>query len=132
LDADRMDYLQRDSYFSGVKYGIYDLSRVLMSLIPIEENKKISLSIKESGIDSAIRFIESRTHLFNQIYYHKTNRAANKMLEFACRNLKENPIIDATNYNQLEEFYWRNSDEYFLFKTIQEKTNGIENEVLNE
>lgn len=37
LDADRMDYLYRDSYFSGVKYGLYDLSRLLMSFIPVNE-----------------------------------------------------------------------------------------------
>ena len=54
LDADRMDYLYRDSYFSGVKYGFYDLSRLLMSFIPVNINNSISLTIKESGLDSVI------------------------------------------------------------------------------
>ncbi|MDO8999674.1 MAG: HD domain-containing protein [Bacteroidota bacterium] len=134
LDADRMDYLYRDSYFSGVKYGLYDLSRLLMSFIPVNENNSISLTIKESGIDSVIRFIQSRTHLYNQVYFHKTNRASNCMLDFACRNIdKSTPIIEAQNYKELEEFYWSNSDELFIWNTLSKKiTTEKETEVLNE
>lgn len=134
LDADRMDYLYRDSYFSGVKYGFYDLSRLLMSFIPINEDKTISLCIKESGIDSVIRFIQSRTHLYNQVYFHKTNRSANSMLDFACQNLdNKESIISANNYKELEKFYWENSDEMFIWKTLKEKIKSPkEVEVLDE
>lgn len=133
LDADRMDYLYRDSYFSGVKYGLYDLSRILMSFIPIKEGDSISLCIKESGLDSVIRFIQSRTHLYNQVYFHKTNRSANSMLDFACRGLdKSSSIITAKNYEELEEFYWKNSDELFVWNTLSEKISGKEKEVLEE
>lgn len=122
LDADRMDYLYRDSYFSGVKYGIYDLSRLLMSFIPIKIGNKITLCIKESGIDSVIRFIQSRTHLYNQVYFHKTNRAANLMLDFICKDIVNgNSIIEAKTYPELEEFYWKNSDEIFLWDTLKNK-----------
>lgn len=134
LDADRMDYLYRDSYFSGVKYGLYDLSRLLMSFIPVNEKKIISLAIKESGIDSVIRFIQSRTHLYNQVYFHKTNRASNCMLDFACRKIdKLTAIINAKNYQELENFYWTNSDELFLWNTLSQKITTVkEIEVLNE
>ncbi len=120
LDADRMDYLYRDSYFSGVNYGYYDISRLLMSFIPINSNNSIYLSIKESGIDAVIRFIQSRTHLFNQVYSHKTNRAANCMLDYACRKIKP-PIIKVKNFKQLQDFYWENSDEHFLWNTLKDK-----------
>lgn len=135
LDADRMDYLYRDSYFSGVKYGIYDLSRVLMSFIPVIQENKVTLCIKESGIDSIIRFIQSRTHLFNQVYFHKTNRSANMMLDFACRGItaKKQSIISANNYEELEKFYWKNSDEMFLWNTLSDNiTQETEKEVLEE
>lgn len=134
LDADRMDYLYRDSYFSGVKYGFYDLSRILMSFIPVLENKTVSLCIKESGLDSIIRFIQSRTHLYNQVYFHKTNRAANIMLDFACQKLnKSTSIISAKNYDELEDFYWTNSDELFIWNTLKEKIETEkESEVLDE
>jgi len=134
LDADRMDYLFRDSYFSGVKYGLYDLSRILMSFIPIKEDNKISLAIKESGIDSVIRFIQSRTHLYNQVYFHKTNRAANCMLDFCCRKLdKKDSIINAINYDDFEKFYWENSDELFIWNLLNQKIDTKkEKEVLEE
>lgn len=134
LDADRMDYLYRDSYFSGVKYGLYDLSRLLMSFIPVYENGKVTLAIKESGIDSVIRFIQSRTHLYNQVYFHKTNRAANCMLDFACRKLDDSkPILQAHNYSEFESFYWNNSDELFLWNLLKANiTTDKESNVLDE
>ena len=134
LDADRMDYLYRDSYFSGVKYGLYDLSRILMSFIPVLQDKCVSLCIKESGLDSVIRFIQSRTHLYNQVYFHKTNRAANVMLDFACQKLnKTTSIISARNYTELEDFYWKNSDELFIWNTLKDKIDTEkESEVLDE
>lgn len=134
LDADRMDYLYRDSYFSGVKYGLYDLSRLLMSFIPVYDNGKVTLAIKESGIDSVIRFIQSRTHLYNQVYFHKTNRAANCMLDFACRKLDDSkPILKAQNYSEFESFYWNNSDELFLWNLLKANiTTDKEAKVLEE
>lgn len=134
LDADRMDYMARDSYFSGVNYGLYDKSRLMMSFIPINESGKISLAIKESGIDSIIRFIQSRTHLYNQVYFHKTNRAANTMLDFACQKLAEShPINEAKDYAEFEDFYWKNSDETFLWNTLKTKiVTNPESEVLDE
>jgi len=134
LDADRMDYMARDSYFSGVNYGLYDKSRLLMSFIPVILGEKVSLAIKESGIDSIIRFIQSRTHLYNQIYFHKTNRAANSMLDFACKGIeKGEKVIEAKDYEKLLEFYWRNSDELFQWETLKNKIKiGKHSEVLDE
>ncbi len=80
-----------------------------MSFIPVLEDKAVSLCVKESGLDSIIRFIQSRTHLYNQVYFHKTNRSANVMLDFACQKLsKSTSIISATTYDELEDFYWNN------------------------
>lgn len=136
IDVDRMDYLLRDSYFSGVNYGLYDLSRLFMSLLPIETEKDIKIALKESGLESVIRFIQSRTHLYNQIYYHKTNRSANKLLDFCCRNLisEKDSLIKSTTYKELEDFYWTNSDELFLWNTLQERMpeKGVERDALNE
>lgn len=138
IDVDRMDYLLRDSYFSGVNYGLYDLSRLFMSLLPValKADKKVTIALKESGLDSIVRFIQSRTHLYNQIYYHKTNRSANKLLDFCCRTLISDTtsLIEAKNYQKLEDFYWSNSDELFLWFTLENKipNNTVEYEVLQE
>ena len=63
IDADRMDYLLRDSFFSGVKCGVYNYDRLLMSIIPVIDNNKIYLAYKESGIDSIVEFINARGNL---------------------------------------------------------------------
>lgn len=119
IDADRMDYLYRDSFFSGVKYGFYDLSRILMSVIPIEYNGRYTLGLKSSGLDSIIRFIQSRNHLYNQVYFHKTNTSTNTMLDFIFRHLNHKSVIEAKTYDEFEEFYWKNSDEYFFNVTLK-------------
>lgn len=139
FDADRMDYLYRDSFYSGVKYGFFDQSRILTSLLPIEHNGKITLGIKKSGLDSVIRFIQSRNHLYNQVYFHKTNSATNSMLDFVFRNLTKISVLDdVKNFGEYEEFYCKNGDEYFFNFTLKNTldNNGchicVENNVLNE
>lgn len=144
IDADRMDYLYRDSFYSGVKYGVYDISRVLMSLVPVEFEGRITMGIKSSGLDSVIRFIQSRNHLYNQVYFHKTNTSTNTMLDFVFRNLTGKSVMDdVKEFKEFENFYWENSDEYFFTVTLKNKLdnngcggcgdgNCVENEVRTE
>jgi uncharacterized protein len=134
IDADRMDYLIRDSYFSGVTYGIYDLNRIYSSFQARLEGGKVDLAYKESGIDSMLRFIQSRTHLYSQVYFHKTNRAVNTMLTYATRLIRKGvKIVDAaTTLGELMDFYVRNSDEVFVKTTLLEKLEKDEKEVLKE
>ncbi|WP_421253342.1 HD domain-containing protein [Aeromonas jandaei] len=133
IDADRMDYLLRDSYFSGVKCGIYDYNRLFMSIVPVINDNKVFLAYKESGIDSILEFINARSSLFGQVYYHKTNRAFSAMLGNVCDLSKENasgkPLSlfkfeepDKANpeskLEQLEIFYLENSDDFFLHEQL--------------
>ncbi|MFD2943267.1 HD domain-containing protein [Flavobacterium notoginsengisoli] len=138
IDADRMDYLLRDSYFSGVTYGIYDINRIFASFMAtIDSNKNVFLAYKESGLDSMLRFIQSRSHLYNQVYFHKTNRSANSMLAYASSSSKISGIklLDKrTTIQSLMDFYIKNSDEVFLNYTVKEKvsTQKAEKEVLDD
>ncbi|MBF9002486.1 HD domain-containing protein [Vibrio nitrifigilis] len=131
IDSDRMDYLLRDSYFSGVKCGIYNVERILMSIVPVTEKGKVYLAYKESCLDSISEFIFSRSSLFSQVYYHKTNRAFSSMLTKVCEYVKElnggdlsqklygfESGIDNYNLDSLVEFYLDNSDDYFINKTV--------------
>lgn len=70
LDADRMDYLLRDSYFTGTSYGNFDLERVLRTLRVV--NGK--LVVKESGIHTIEDYIMSRYHMYWQVYFHPLSR----------------------------------------------------------
>jgi len=126
IDADRMDYLLRDSYFSGVTYGIYDVNRILSSFMPIIDDGKVKLAYKESGSDAMLRFIQSRSHLYNQVYFHKTNRGANLMLNHATLSLKNTGVkllTECKTADELIDFYVKNGDEVFLNNTIKDHIN---------
>lgn len=138
IDADRMDYLLRDSYFSGVTYGIYDINRIFASFMATKDGaNNVFLAYKESGLDSMLRFIQSRSHLYNQVYFHKTNRSANSMLAYASRSSEISGIklLDKrTTIQSLMDFYIKNSDEVFLNYTVKEKVSKekVEKEVLDD
>ena len=76
LDADRMDYLLRDSYFSATSYGQFDLERILrtMRVRKIAENKK-ALVVKYTGIHSVEDYIMARYQMYWQVYYHPVARS---------------------------------------------------------
>lgn len=89
LDADRGDYLLRDSYHAGVKYGIYDVDR-LINTITIGEDPETTdpiLAIEDGGWHVAESLVISRYHMFTQIYFHKTRRAYDYHLTKALEDI---------------------------------------------
>ncbi len=77
LDADRMDYLLRDAYFTGTTYGEFDLERILRTL-RVRNQKCV---VKKSGIYSIEDYIMARYHMFWQVYFHPTARSFECMLK---------------------------------------------------
>ncbi len=84
LDADRMDYLLRDSYFTGTSYGDFDLERVLRSLRVVNGN----LVVKESGIHTIEDYIMSRYHMYWQVYYHPLSRSYEALILSLFKRLR--------------------------------------------
>jgi len=68
---DRMDYLLRDSHVLGVRYGDYDLNRILETLL-YDDND--GLYWEEGGIHALEQFILARYFMFTEVYFHKTRR----------------------------------------------------------
>lgn len=77
LDADRADYLLRDSHHIGVAYGKYDLNRLLVTLtVAIDpETQSPVLAIEEGGEHAAEALILARYMMFTQVYFQHTRRA---------------------------------------------------------
>jgi len=77
LDVDKMDYLLRDSLFCGVRYGVYDLDRLIDTLTPIEdpETGAIGLGIEEGGVHAVEALILARYYMFTQVYFNVTGKA---------------------------------------------------------
>lgn len=76
LDADRMDYLLRDSYFSATSYGQFDLERILRTLRVRKNNKgQKFLVTKYTGIHSVEDYIMARYQMYWQVYFHPVARS---------------------------------------------------------
>ena len=76
LDVDRMDYLTRDSFFTGVSEGVIGYDRILKML----EVHNGELMVEEKGIYSVEKFLVARRLMYWQVYLHKTVLVAEKML----------------------------------------------------
>lgn len=76
LDADRMDYLLRDAYFTGVNYGMFDLERILRVIRPYKGH----IVVKESGMHAVEDYLMSRYQMYWQVYFHPVTRSAEIML----------------------------------------------------
>ncbi len=107
LDADRLDYLLRDSFMTGVAYGRYDLEWILTNLrlarkAPARERparrgrtgrgaeraSDLRLAINGAkGYHAAEQFVIGRYLMYQQVYYHKTSRAAEQMIRTALQRL---------------------------------------------
>lgn len=89
LDADRGDYLLRDAYHIGVKYGIYDHARLLNTLaLGIEpESQELVLGVNKDGWHIAESIVIARYQMFTQVYFHKTRRAFDYHLKEAMRQV---------------------------------------------
>lgn len=85
LDADRMDYLLRDSYMSGTTYGHFDMSRILRTM-RIRDRKIV---YKESGVQAIENYILARYHMYWQVYYHPTARSYEHLLQSVFQRVKD-------------------------------------------
>ena len=79
MGADRMDYLLRDSHYTGVAYGVIDSDRISSSLALSGRG----LVLRERGLEAAESLLVARFTMFSTVYLHKTVRIASRMLQQA-------------------------------------------------
>lgn len=84
VDVDSMDYIIRDSHFSGAEYGFVDIFRLIYTMDVIDGNLAIDLN----ALSTLESFILARYESFKTIYFHKTSRAVQIMLENALHLVK--------------------------------------------
>ena len=85
VDADRMDYLLRDSYNCGVTYGQFDLSRILRTM-RIVDNRIV---FKSSGVQAIEDYILARYYMYWQVYYHPVSRSYEQLLGSVMKRVKD-------------------------------------------
>lgn len=134
LDADRMDYLLRDSYFTGTTYGHFDLYRILR-VMKVVDNKIV---YKYSGVQAIENYILARYHMYWQVYYHPTSRSYEQLLISIFRRMKDlynegydfgdirylKPFLDG-NVNEVDYVKLDESIVLYYFRLLSESNDKI-------
>lgn len=133
LDVDRMDYLQRDSLYTGVKYGLFDSQRILETMVPLrvalsqedlftETREGLVLAIGGKGVLAVEEFLFSRYFMYWQVYLHRAVRSAELLLRLTLDRAREVFHLDASAI-------WLPPNLEFLFRlaSTQPATSQLEN-----
>ena len=99
LDVDRMDYLKRDSYYTGVAYGIIDTERLLYSL-KYHENE---LVLSSKGVQAAESTLLARYFMYPTVYQHHTTRIVNGMFRVALKCLLDDKAVTEDELKYLDD-----------------------------
>ena len=120
IDTDRMDYLTRDSFYSGVAEGIIGYDRIITMMNVVDDR----LVIEEKGIYSIEKFLMARQLMYWQVYLHKTVISAETMLI---------AILQRARYLTQQGYKLATSSalEYFLKLDIQTETQFSDDQLLN-
>ncbi|MFT6165332.1 MAG: HD superfamily phosphohydrolase [Vicingaceae bacterium] len=105
LDMDRLDYLKRDSFFTGVSEGVISSERII-SMLNVKEG---NLVIEAKGIYSIEKFIIARRLMYWQVYLHKTVLSAERLVVNILKRAKELALND-------EDLFCTDALRYFLYQ----------------
>ncbi len=120
LDVDRLDYLSRDSFYSGVSEGVIGYDRIIKMLCVVNGQ----LAVEEKGIYSVEKFIIARHIMYWQVYLHKTVLGAEQLL---VKILKRAKSVAKTN----RSLNASTSLSYFLNHNIDFNNSAIQEEALS-
>lgn len=110
LDVDRMDYLNRDSFYTGVSEGVIGYDRILQ-MLTVRDNE---LMVEEKGVYSVEKFIVARRLMYWQVYLHKTVLGSEMLLINILKRAKE-LVRDG------QELFATPALKYFLEKNLTEQ-----------
>ena len=121
VDADRMDYLLRDSYYCGVAYGTFDIDWLISSIgVGEKEDGSLVFTISENGVRAFEDLLLARYHMIDQVYFHKTKAGFTHYLEQAIKQ-----EIDLTIPTDPEEYAFLRDGAVIekLFKAAKDESN---------
>jgi uncharacterized protein len=106
MDADRIDYLLRDSLHAGVDYGRFDWKRLVNSVEVVQrpEGRGPGLGVSEGGYHAAEGLVLARYFMFTQVYFHKTRMAFDHHLHEALRLILPGGCFPLPEGRELEEY----------------------------
>lgn len=122
VDADKLDFLTRDSYYTGVEYGRVDVSRLIQAMGVVNGNIAIDLK----ALYALEAFMIARYEMFLAVYYHHAVRAAEIMLYRAM--IHADKILGLTDFKAIDDFL-RMDDAYLITKLRELSALGESREV---
>ena len=99
LDVDRMDYLARDSYYTGVAYGVIDTERLLYSLTYCDN----ALVLSSKGVQAAESTLLARYFMYPTVYQHHTTRIVNSMFRVSLSRLIKDKVVVEKELQYLDD-----------------------------
>lgn len=147
LDADRIDYLLRDAYMCGVNYASFDIKWLFQNIeigrIKSEDRDGLLINAKK-GIHAVEAFIVSRYHMYEQVYFHKTTRGFeivvqsifNRLNELIVLNKTENLFLDKNLINFINDnnnlIAYLQLDDFYLITHFKHWRNNSSDSILSE
>lgn len=108
LDADRLDYLLRDSHFCGVSYGQYDFAWLLHCLMIVEQEGQQRLGITVKGVGVVEHYLMARRLMMKNVYHHAKKYTAEFLLtlflKYLAQELAEHPQFKNLHSSHLSQF----------------------------
>src|SRR5574341_69179 len=95
IDADRLDYLRRDSHHIGVAYGIFDLERILHTINEKKEGERSYITVLRKGMDALEGYRLARYLMHTQVYFHHARAIADSMLRRAVEVAIRDETLDS-------------------------------------
>ncbi|MDO5062162.1 MAG: HD domain-containing protein [Peptostreptococcaceae bacterium] len=139
MDADRMDYLLRDSYFTGVSTGLYDLHRLIEAIDVTKVDGRLRICVSEKYVSSIEEYIMARFYMHKEAYQHPLKRQLENIVQKIFARAKElyrndvaiycdeiilrlfNEDLDVESYLQMDDGFlmyhmskWKNHEDKVL------------------
>ena len=105
LDADRLDYLLRDNYMTGSRYGDYDLNWLLHAFTIDEGENRLAVNWK--GVSAVEAYLQSRHHMYRNVYFHKVVRSAEGMVKLALQRAKRLAVQDRLKWPERDSSVYK-------------------------
>lgn len=125
IDVDKLDYLSRDSYFAGVRYGIFDIEKVINSVVLIKIGVHgETLGIKEEGLHAVEQLLLAKYHMNIQVYQHRVRRITDAMLIRGIEYALEEGL--------LKDLFFINDSIEYIKKYVMFNDDILLNEIINK
>jgi uncharacterized protein len=96
LDADRLDYLQRDNVMTGSGYGAFDLRWLIAATVVEPATQR--LVVLPKAVSAVEAYLQARYHMYRNVYFHKVVRSAEGMLKLALKRARRLAIQDRLSW----------------------------------